>query len=40
VLEDLPDLAFRTALLAAGVTDDELRRLRAQHRLTALRPGA
>jgi hypothetical protein len=40
VLEDLPDLAFRPELLAAGITDDELRRLRTQRRLTALRPGA
>jgi hypothetical protein len=40
VLEDLPDLAFRPELLAAGMTDDELRRLRAERRLTAVRPGA
>jgi hypothetical protein len=40
VLDDLSDLVFRPALLAAGITDDELRRLRAQRRLTALRPGA
>ena len=40
MLDDLSDLVFRPALLAAGVTDDELQRLRAQGRLTALRPGA
>jgi hypothetical protein len=40
VLDDLSDLVFRPALLAAGMTDDELRRLRAQRRITAVRPGA
>jgi hypothetical protein len=40
VLDDFSDLVFRPALLASGVTDDELRRLRAQRRLTAVRPGA
>jgi len=40
VLDDVSDLVFRPALLAAGVTDDELRRSRAQRRLVALRPGA
>ena len=40
MLDEPCDLVFRPALLAAGVTDDELRRLRAQRRLTALRPGA
>lgn len=40
MLDDLSDLVFRPALLAAGVTDDELRRMRAQRRLTAVRPGA
>jgi hypothetical protein len=40
VLEDPSDLVFRPALLAAGHTDDDLRRLRAQRRLTAVRPGA
>jgi hypothetical protein len=40
VLDDPSDLVFRPALLAAGITDDELRRLRARRRLTALWPGA
>lgn len=40
MLDDLSGLVFRPALLAAGVTDDELRRLRAQRRLTTLWPGA
>ena len=40
MLDDVSDLVFRPALLAAGVTDDELRRSRAQQRLTAVRPGA
>ena len=33
-------LTFRPALLAAGVTDDELRRLRRERRLAVVRPGA
>jgi hypothetical protein len=36
----LNGLALRPALLAAGVTDDELRRLRRQRRLAVVRPGA
>lgn len=40
MLDDLSDLVLRPTLLAAGVTDDELRRMRAQGRLTAVRPGA
>ena len=30
VLDDISDLVFRPALRAAGFTDDELRRMRAQ----------
>jgi hypothetical protein len=40
VIPELHGLALRPALLAAGVTDDELRRLRRQQRLAVLRPGA
>ena len=40
VLDDVSDLVFRPALHAAGVTDDELRRLRSQRRLTVVRRGA
>jgi hypothetical protein len=40
VLEDIPDLVFRPALRAAGITDDELRQLRVQGRLTVVRRGA
>jgi hypothetical protein len=40
VLDDLSDLVFRPALQAAGITDDELRRLRVQRRLTVVRRGA
>jgi hypothetical protein len=40
VLDDLSDLVFRPALHAAGITDDELRRLRVQRRLTVVRRGA
>ena len=40
MLDDFSDLAFRPQLLAAGVTDDELRRSRARGELVALRPGA
>jgi hypothetical protein len=40
VLDDISDLVFRPALRAAGITDDELRRLRAQRRLTVVRRGA
>jgi hypothetical protein len=36
----LTGLVFRPTLLDAGVTDDELRRLRTQRRLTVVRPGA
>ncbi len=37
---DLTGLVLRPALLAAGVTDDELRRLRRSRRLTTVRRGA
>ena len=37
---ELTGLVFRPALLDAGVTDDELRRLRRQRRLTVVRRGA
>jgi hypothetical protein len=40
VLDDISDLVFRPALRAAGFTDDELRRMRAQARLTVVRRGA
>jgi hypothetical protein len=45
VLDDVSDLVFRDlvfrpVLHAAGVTDDELRRLRSQRRLTVVRRGA
>ena len=40
MLDDISDLVFRPALQAAGITDDELRRLRAQRRLTVVRRGA
>lgn len=33
-------LVYRPHLLASGITDDELRRMRAADRLTAVRPGA
>ena len=36
----LNGLSLRPVLLAAGVTDDELRRLRRERRLAVLRPGA
>lgn len=39
MLDDLSDLVFRTDLRAAGITDDELRRLRRQQRLTDVRRG-
>ena len=39
-LDDISDLVFRPALRAAGFTDDELRRMRAQARLTVVRRGA
>lgn len=39
MLDDLSDLVFRPALRAAGFTDDELRRLRVQRRLTVVRRG-
>lgn len=37
---EIAGLVFRPALLAAGVTDDELRRLRRSHRLVVVRRGA
>ncbi len=40
MLDDVSDLVFRPALHAAGITDDELRRLREQRRLTVVRRGA
>ena len=40
MLDDLSDLVFRPALRAAGITDDELRQLRVQRRLTVVRRGA
>jgi hypothetical protein len=36
---EISGLVLRPALLAAGITDDELRRLRRQRRLTVVRPG-
>jgi hypothetical protein len=40
VLDDVSDLVFRPALRDAGFTDDELRRLRTQRKLTVVRRGA
>ena len=37
---EVDGLAFRSRLLAEGVTDDELRRMCRQRRLTTIRPGA
>ncbi len=37
---EVDGLAFRSSLLAEGVTDDELRRMCRQRRLTTIRPGA
>jgi hypothetical protein len=40
VLDEISELVFRPDLRAAGITDDELRRLRKQRQLTVVRRGA